>query len=293
MGPATALRIVFFLVLVVATAPPVVAQTVSVLAGTSSSSRTASSLSGTSSMPRVFAPTQPRKAYTRYPWKRGITTTIFWIGERPTPKNPTPNHKSSWDGNWANNYGGYDNPDPGSRDADYTPKGFEPGLNPFYIALPYNDLINWKSTKPDAKRHIPWFQKRFERPGKSVLKGQWVAIRKGSRICYAQWEDCGPFETNDLAYVFGDARPRTTKNNGAGLDVSPAVRDFLKLKSGERCDWRFVDLAEIPEGPWCRLGANNHFVQMRDRQQGAQQERIAKLREMRDAWLRESLPGLN
>ena len=31
-----------------------------------------------------------------YPWRRGIITTIFWIGERPRGNNPVPNFRSSW-----------------------------------------------------------------------------------------------------------------------------------------------------------------------------------------------------
>src|SRR6267154_3229548 len=42
----------------------------------------------------------------RYSWKRGIITTIFWIGERPSGNNPVPNDRSSWDRNWSYSYGG-------------------------------------------------------------------------------------------------------------------------------------------------------------------------------------------
>ncbi|MFV1993909.1 MAG: hypothetical protein ACC661_00620 [Verrucomicrobiales bacterium] len=267
------------------------AQSIQSLAGTSSGSLGAASLGRGQALPRVFAPTQPRIAYTRYPWKRDITSTVFWIGEMPSGNNPTPNHQSSWDGQWAANYGGYDNPDPGARGADYAPKGFTPGLNPFYVALPYNDLLNWRATKPSAARWIPWFRKGFVKHGESVCKDRWVAIRNGSKICYAQWSDCGPFETDDVAYVFGTARPRTSKNNGAGIDISPAVRDFLGLSSGEACDWRFVDLEEVTRGPWCSYGTNNDFVRLQQRQKEVEQNRIAKLRDMRDAWLKQqSLP---
>src|SRR5437763_10150962 len=27
----------------------------------------------------------------RYPWKKEIVTTVFWIGEKPTANNPVPN----------------------------------------------------------------------------------------------------------------------------------------------------------------------------------------------------------
>ncbi len=242
--------------------------------------------STTAATPRVFAPTLPRTAYTRYPWKTDIVATVFWVGEQPTANNPTPNHKSSWDVKWAINYGGYDDPDPAKRTEDYTPKGFTPGLNPFYIALPYNDCINYKQHKPEAATIIPWFKTSFVKSGRSVLRGTWLAIRYGNRTCYAQWEDCGPFFTDDPNYVFGNARPKNTSNKGAGIDLSPAVRDYLGLTSGAKVDWRFVDVGEIPPGPWSRYGMNNHFVRIKELRERHQrylaQNRTEELRQSRD-----------
>jgi hypothetical protein len=60
--------------------------------------------------------------------------------------------------------------------------------------------------------------------------------------------------------VFGNERPKPNLNNGAGLDVSPAVRDYLGLKQTDVTDWRFVDFSEVPRGPWSTLGENNTFV---------------------------------
>ncbi|MBX7208232.1 MAG: hypothetical protein K1X78_07985 [Verrucomicrobiaceae bacterium] len=243
-------------------------------------------------MPRVFVPTLPRTAYTRYPWKTDITATVFWIGEAPTANNPTPNHQSSWDTEWAKNYGGFDDPDPTHRGRDYCPLKFKPGQNPFYVALPYNDLIDYKTTKSEAARIVPWYKERFVKAGRSVLKGQWIAIRYGNRVCYAQWEDCGPFVTDDAAYVFGSARPKNPENSGAGIDMSPAVRDYLGISSGMKCDWRFVDLNEIPDGPWRSYGTNNHFVQNKTKAAAQQNEmlasRLEELRRMRDEYFRKS-----
>jgi hypothetical protein len=242
-------------------------------------------------MPRVYAPVRSRETEARYPWKTAIPTTIFWIGEQPTANNPTPNHKSSWDPNWAANYGGTDHPDPELRTWDFCPRAFRPGLNPFYVALPYNDIVNSKQTKPEAARVIPWFKDTFQRQGSSVCKGRWVAIRYGKRTCYAQWEDCGPFNTNDWRYVFGSQRPKTTNNGGAGLDVAPAVRDYLGIGSGALCDWRFVDLDEVPDGPWRRHGENNHFVQSHLQIQQANLSRLEDLKRQREIWLRSQAPG--
>lgn len=239
-----------------------------------------------STLPKVFAPTRPRDVYTRFPWKRNIVSTVFWIGETPTANNPVPNTVSAWDRKWTSNYGGYDDPDSDGREG-YLPKGFTPGQNPFYFALPYNDITR-TGTKASARAVIPWFKKSYYRSGRTVLKGRWIAIRRGDKVCYAQWEDVGPFETDDWEYVFGDKRPKTRQNKGAGLDVSPAVRDYLDFGGGYgTVDWRFVDLDEVPNGPWKKWGSNNPFANSLTQNgvDGTDSESIIKVRELRDRLL--------
>ncbi len=210
----------------------------------------------------AFAPRHLQSALSspgeRYPWKRDIVTTVFWIGEIPTANNPVPNRSSSWDKNWAQSYGGFDDPNPVRRQ-DYVPVKFTPRQNPFYCALPYNDKAA-TGHRPEASRVVPWFHEAYQGPGVSVCKGRWVAIRKGDRIAYAQWEDAGPFRTDHWQYVFGNERPKPNLNKGAGLDVSPAVRDYLGLKETDVTDWQFVDFNGVPRGPWSRFGDNNAFV---------------------------------
>lgn len=237
-------------------------------------------------LPKVFAPTRPRTRYTRYPWKRDIVATVFWIGEKPTARNPTPNNKSAWDRAWESSFGGYDDPDEDNRDG-FRPKDFVPGQNPFYIALPYNDLQSGGGTKASARHVIPWFDREFERPGKTIIKGRWIAIRRGSDVCYAQWEDVGPYETDDWRYVFGEERPKTRGNGGAGLDVSPAVRDYLGMSTRGVCDWRFVDEDEVPDGPWKTWGENNPFARAGGGEGGVipDPEKMVKIREMADRYL--------
>ena len=159
------------------------------------------------------------------------------------------------------------------------------------MALPYNDLIDPSTHKPEASKVIPWFKQRYIRSGRTVLKGTWLAIRAGNRVCYAQWEDCGPFVTDDHEYVFGNSRPKNTSNRGAGLDVSPAVRDYLGISSSGRCDWRFVDVDEVPAGPWRTLGSNNHFVRNQKieaaREPTAISSRLEELRRMRDDYFKQ------
>ncbi len=224
--------------------------------------------------PQVFIPTTGRNIVSgRYPWKMGIVTTVFWVGEHATMNNPVPNNKSSWDAGWEYSYGGFDNPDPSARRSGlYIPASFVPRQNPFYIALPYND-VTMGTTKPEAFQVIPWFRETFEKPGKSVCQNRWIAIRSRSgRICYAQWSDCGPFRTDHWEYVFGNDRPKPNLNHGAGLDVSPAVRDYLGLGSTDVTDWKFVEYRDVPPGPWSRFGDNNDFV-MNARKNA---ERVAK-----------------
>ena len=232
----------------------------------------------------IYTPTlntlsQPASAsHRQFPWKKDIVTTTFWVGELPTANNPVPNRASSWDQNWTQNYGGYDDPDP-SRRRDLIPVKFTPRQNPFYVALPYNDKAR-EGHRPEAPQVVPWFKEAYQGPAVSTCKGRWVAIRKGNKTAYAQWEDAGPFRTDHWQYVFGDERPKPNLNKGAGLDVSPAVRDFLGMQDTDVTDWKFVDFKEVPRGPWARHGDNNTFVinQRKDTTPVAQQRSIIEVR---------------
>lgn len=240
-----------------------------------------------STVPRTYSPTRPRTTQTLYPWRRNITASVFWVGEKATAANPTHNSSSSWDPKWATNYGGYDDPKKENRTPRYHPKAFIPKRNPFYIALPYNDRIDWSKTKTSARRVVPWFKQTFEREGKSVCRGRWVAIHYKGKVAYAQWCDVGPFETDDWEYVFGTAPPKTTKNKAAGIDISPAVRDYLGIKGGlAKVDWRFVELREIGHGPWRFFGENNHFINMARNLDKAKRDEIERLKKARDEWLK-------
>lgn len=191
---------------------------------------------------------QPRSSFrTQAEWKRNVISTVFWVGELPTANNPTPNTMSAWDANWQVNFGGYDHPE---RRDGYLPAGFTPALNPFYVALPYNDVAIGGGHRPEAAKVIPWFWQSYRGDGISVCKGHWVAIHHQGKVCYAQWEDVGPFEVDHWQYVFGKETARPNRNQAAGIDLSPAVRDFLALSSGATVEWRFADEQEVPRGPW-------------------------------------------
>ncbi|GAA5127455.1 hypothetical protein JIN84_08670 [Luteolibacter yonseiensis] len=191
---------------------------------------------------------EPRDAFrSSVVWKRNVVATVFWVGELPSENNPTPNVKSAWDQNWQANYGGYDHPE--NRNG-YLPAGFVPALNPFYVALPYNDVARGGRHQAEAAEVVPWFWESYRGDGISVCKDRWIAIHHDGRVCFAQWEDVGPFEVDHWQYVFGKESPRGNRNQSAGIDVSPAVRDFLRMRSGATVEWRFANDKEVPAGPW-------------------------------------------
>ncbi len=179
-----------------------------------------------------------------------IRITTFWTGEEASSENANiPNLASAWDDMWMLNYGGEDTP---KERNGYYPAGFKPTENPFYFALPYNDFDENGQKKADIESYIPWATSE-DKTDISICKNRWIKIVKDNRTAYAQWEDVGPFGETDSAYVFGDALPKNKLNNDAGLDVSPAIRDYLGLNGMDIVDWQFVDEKDVPQGPWSKI----------------------------------------
>jgi hypothetical protein len=110
-------------------------------------------------IPPLTEPTTLHPAIQRYPWKMNIVTTVFWIRERGS-------YRSVWDPNWTSNYGGTDNPEPSARQ-NYIPLAFVPRQNPFYFALPYDDVTHGQF-KAEAPVVIPWFKQSYTGHGQSV-----------------------------------------------------------------------------------------------------------------------------
>src|SRR5258707_614029 len=133
---------------------------------------------------------------SRYPWKTGIVSTVFWVGE--TGSGPA-NTRSAWDPHWEGTYGGVDDP---VRRNGFEPVGFRPLQNPFYAALPYCDMQAGR-LKPEANKVGTWFIERFRGPDQSGCKGCLVEVRHGVKACYFQWEDVCPFGKDWAAYVLG------------------------------------------------------------------------------------------
>jgi hypothetical protein len=195
-------------------------------------------------VPGTAAPA-PAAAPPAYPVHRNITATTFWVGEpSDTDNGHIANDASAWDDHWQEHFGGVD--DPRKRNG-WRPVGFVPGENPFYVALPYDDLDDNDRAKTSAAA-IPWAGPPVA--SQSVVKNRWVRIDAGGKTAYAQWEDVGPFSQDDFGYVFGRANPTSHANQSAGIDLSPAVTDALRLDGESPVTWQFVDRADVGPGPW-------------------------------------------
>lgn len=205
---------------------------------------------------KVIAVTKSQKIITKitpytvpkgrvYPVHRNITTTYFYVGEGESHSNDyISNVASAWDSLWQKHFGGVD--DPNNR-FGYSPAAFQPKENPFYFALPYNDFNENGQRKADASSIVYWGKSQTWAQNESMCKNRWIKITRNGKVVYAQWEDSGPGYYDDSGYVFGLNQPQ---NDRSGLDVSPAVRDYLNLGGRGYTDWQFVDASSVPNGPW-------------------------------------------
>ena len=179
----------------------------------------------------------------KYPWKTGVTPSMFWIGE-----DGAGNSASAWNASWVKTNGGADSP---ADRSGYGSGDHASRVNPFYVALPFNDLAN----PNDAKKWLPagWTHLvGTDGQPVSACKDRWVEI-KNSRgdTCYAQWEDVGPEGNDDGGYVFGAEKPK----HQPAIDVSPAVAAYLGLQQNDNktVSWRFVDEQNVRPGAWLKL----------------------------------------
>ncbi|MDD5440427.1 MAG: hypothetical protein PHS37_09615 [Candidatus Omnitrophica bacterium] len=157
-----------------------------------------------------------------YPVHSNIPVTVFHPAEKG-------NVKSAWDEQWGEHI----------KDE-----------NPFYAALPYNDFGKNGRRKKNAHNVIYWARLKMWGSRESMCKNRWIKIIKDGNIVYAQWEDVGPYRSDDARYVFGTRRPAAKK---AGIDVSVAVQDHLNLRDRDTVDWQFVDDSAVPLGPWRKI----------------------------------------
>lgn len=184
---------------------------------------------------------------SKYPLRTTVATE-FWVGEEADESNAyIHNRASAWTRDWVDEFGGVDDPD--DRCEGYVPCGFTPQENPFYVALPFNDIGSDGKPKDDEiLRRIPWYT-GSSAPGVSIMKNRWVEIRYNGKTAYGQIEDVGPMNENDAEYVFGTSEPKYE----AGLDMSPAIGDYLGTTGKSTVQWRFVEATEVPDGPWTNI----------------------------------------
>lgn len=188
------------------------------------------------------------KAKTSAPMQKfkKTMTTIFWVGEGASGDNGfIHNYASYWDANWMKHFGGVDSP---LNRKGFMPAAFTPKQNPFYVALPFAEVDTDGRIKDVAKK-IPGYG--GDQP---LTRNRWVEIRYNGKSCFGQWQDVGPFGEDDFDWVFGSAtKPRNTQGLKAGLDVSPAVAEFLGMADSDKTEWRFVDEHNVPDGPWRQI----------------------------------------
>jgi hypothetical protein len=200
-------------------------------------------------------PTPQVQPVSGYPLHTNITATVFWVGEGADDSNDyIHNRASAWMTDWVSAYGGIDSQE---NRCGYRPCAFTPKENPFYFALPFNDYDE-NGLKSDKELHrIPWYTGTIPE-NTSILKNRWIEVTHGNRTAYGQWEDVGPFGENDAAYVFGSARPLEPR---AGLDLSPALADYLGVDGRGIVSWRFIDSSKVPKGEWTKIvtQSNLHF----------------------------------
>ena len=181
-----------------------------------------------------------------YPLHENITATVFWAGESADSSNDfIHNRSSAWTSDWVTAYGGVDNPE---NRCGYKPCDFTPMENPFYFALPFGDRTEKGLKSADQLKVVPWYSQELAESG-LLLKNRWIEITHKDKTAYAQWEDVGPFNENDAAYVFGSQSPQETR---AGLDLSPAVADYLQIDGRAVVSWGFVDEDDVPDGEWTK-----------------------------------------
>jgi hypothetical protein len=208
------------------------------------------------------------------PWKH-VTASTFYIGEEANTSNANiSNITTAWSEFAVSDFGGVDswgpiNPDDwdGQRYQrnGFCPKDFRAKENIFYLALPTLDHDEHGRVKAAEKqvrngaRYLPELQRfhhgRF-REDQSPFKNLWVEVVFHGRSAFGQLEDIGPSDKHDRSvsdykYVWGKAKkPKNKFGMHAGIDLSPALTDYLGTDGKGKIHWRFVPAKQVPDGPW-------------------------------------------
>lgn len=231
-----------------------------------------------------------------YPVHTNITSSTFWVGELYNESLEDGSQVcSTYDGNWAYHWSGINKGKVSANAAgcagsiiggcdgivsgdkcltekrtavnNFFPTSVPtPKENPFYVALPYDDINDSIGFK-ERCAVIPWandkgYAGHCTDENFSYMKNRWVKITgpKGA-VCYGQIGDSGPSHDNlyhDKNYVFGtnNAQPVQGQWNNAGIDVSPALVGCLgypEVEGQAKVSWSFVDDTAVPSGPWKKV----------------------------------------
>ena len=201
----------------------------------------------------------PVPASPRYPVEDGYCDNGF-LGWRSRPAGIIRSRITRAPGTriGPSNYGGFDNPDP-SRRHDYIPVIYVPRQNPFYCALPYNDVSHGQF-KPEAPMVVPWFRQAYVRTGAFGLQGplgrdpprQPGLLRAMGRL--------RTFPHRSLPIRFPERAAETEPEPRRRSRCLAGGARLSRPRPTDVTDWQFVEVRDVPPGPWRNYGDNNNFV---------------------------------
>ena len=219
--------------------------------------------------PHVVIPTMSatQRVSGQYPWKEGIVTTVFWIGEEAAGNNPVPNFSSSWDLNWEQSYGGFDNPNPRRPQPQFRPGQFHPPPKPL--------LHRAALQRRDSRDNQAGSQNRH--PVGSATSSSAASGRKASpsaTIAGLPSAAAPPAKSaTPNGAIAAPSAPITGITSSATRNPSPTSTRAPASMSRPPCaiicnsaapmrpDWKFVEVGDVPNGPWALYGDNNDLVQ--------------------------------
>lgn len=176
---------------------------------------------------------------------KAAKATVFWVGEAASEENGWIQNTDSvyqWGSNhWLKHHGC----------ADTEKKPCDGKENSFYVAVPATDMKD-EEANPKVRKAMPAAWLVGATTQESSMKNRWVVVRANGKIGYGQIQDAGPFGEEDVEWVFGSAtKPKSKENSYAGLDVSPALANYLGVSGVFDAEFAIViDAKDVPPGPW-------------------------------------------
>ena len=182
-----------------------------------------------------------------------VSTTIFWIGEPASADNGfIANDDSAWDECWKERYGGID--DPVNRNG-FFPAGFTPHDNPFYVALPYNDLDSNGDRRWNLASVVPWAKIATLPVTDSAVKNRWVKIIAGDADLLRAMGGRRPVQRERLALRVRTGAGRAIPSTAAPVSMSrpPCVTACRSPTASPRPTGASSRRPRCPHGPWTTI----------------------------------------